>query len=130
MHEAAASIEAAIANGGGASANAIATLKAAVRELADALPVLEGEHGELSGGVFQAAAALYGVAATKLAVVNQPWVLVEADDELTLELPTNCVWDDNEQLCELADKFGFDMAMVKVRDEENGDPPAQEPGTP
>ena len=35
-----------------------------------------------------------------------------------------------EQLCELADKFGFDMAMVKVRDEENGDPPAQEPGTP
>ena len=35
-----------------------------------------------------------------------------------------------DQLCELADKFGFDMAMVKVRDEENGDLPAQEPGTP
>ena len=35
-----------------------------------------------------------------------------------------------EQLCGMADKFGFDMAMVKVRDEENGYPPAQEPGTP
>ena len=65
-----------------------------------ALAVLAGAARK--DGVFQAAAALYGVAATKLAVVNQPWVLVEADDELQLELPTNCVWDDNEQLCELA----------------------------
>ena len=34
-----------------------------------------------------------------------------------------------EQLCQLADKFGFEMAMVKVRNDENGDSPAHEPGT-
>ena len=34
-----------------------------------------------------------------------------------------------EQLCGMADKFGFEMAMVKVRNDENGDSPAHEPGT-
>ena len=34
-----------------------------------------------------------------------------------------------EQLCAMADKFGFEMAMVKVRNDENGDSPAHEPGT-
>ena len=72
-------------------------------DAADARAALEVLAGATrKDGVFQAAAALYGVAAMKLAAVNQPWVLVEADDELQLELPTNCVWDDNEQLCELA----------------------------
>jgi hypothetical protein len=72
-------------------------------DAADARAALEVLAGAArKDGVFQAAAALYGVAAPKLAAVNQPWVLVEDDEELTLELPTNCVWDDNEQLCELA----------------------------
>ena len=72
-------------------------------DAADARAALEVLAGATrKDGVFQAAAALYGVAATKLAAMNQPWVLVEEDDELQLELPTNCVWDDNEQLCELA----------------------------
>ena len=72
-------------------------------DAADARAALEVLAGATrKDGVFQAAAALYGVAATKLAAMNQPWVLVEEDEELQLELPTNCVWDDNEQLCELA----------------------------
>ena len=78
-------------------------MRADPSDAADARAALEVLAGAArKDGVFQAAAALYGVAAPKLAAVNQPWVLVEDDEELTLELPTNCVWDDDKQLCELA----------------------------
>ena len=68
----------------------------------NALSDIDEATGEKLLAETDRAAALYGVAATKLAAMNQPWVLVEDDEELGLELPTNCVWDDNEQLCELA----------------------------
>jgi len=85
-----------------------------------ALEVLAGAARK--NGVFQAAAALYGAAAPNLAAAGQPWVLVsncsddlrsvddvlasssDEDDlqELKLELASNCVWDDDAQLCRLA----------------------------